>query len=91
MPYEPSATFEAPSRSPTRFHGSVELDAARVGRDAGRIADEVVSHLSGLVGADLRVTLAISASIPDTASYEVVRIATQNARDLKFESQGFEA
>ena len=28
-----------------RFHGSVRLDSARVGRDAGRIADEVIAHL----------------------------------------------
>ena len=28
---------------PRRYHGSVALDAARVGRDAGRIADEVVA------------------------------------------------
>ena len=29
-----------------RFHGTVSLDPARVGRDAGRIADEVISHLT---------------------------------------------
>ena len=39
---------------PKRFHGTVELDPTRVGRDAGRIADEVISHLSGLVGANVR-------------------------------------
>jgi hypothetical protein len=33
-----------------RFHGSVELDAMRLGRDAGRIADEVISHLEGWLG-----------------------------------------
>ena len=35
---------------PRRFHGAVELDPARVGRDASQIADEVISHLAGLVG-----------------------------------------
>src|SRR6516165_7580626 len=35
---------------PKRFHGSVNLDAARVGRDAGRIADEIIAHLAGLMG-----------------------------------------
>jgi len=76
---------------PTRFHGSVLLDPARVGRDAGRIADEVISHLVGLVGADVKVTLEIGASVQGGASDEVVRIVTQNCRDLKFESQGFES
>ena len=35
---------------PKRFHGTVTLDPTRVGRDASRIADEVISYLSGLVG-----------------------------------------
>ena len=30
-----------------RFHGTVRLDPARVGRDAGRIAEEVIAHLAG--------------------------------------------
>jgi hypothetical protein len=29
--------------------------------------------------------------MPDGTTDDVVRIVTQNARDLKFESQGFEA
>ena len=57
------------------MHGAVELDA-------GRIFEEVVTHLVGLVGAKLRVTLEIEAEIP--------RIVTENARTLKFTSQGFE-
>src|SRR5262249_21278667 len=36
-----------------RFHGSVRLDSARVGRDAGRIADEVIAHLAGQMGAEV--------------------------------------
>ena len=75
---------------PTRYHGSVKLDTARVGRDASRIAEEVISHLSGLLGADVTVTLELEATVPGGASDDVVRIVTQNGRDLKFESQGFE-
>ena len=78
-------------RLPTRFHGSVTLDSARVGRDAGRIADEIVSHLSGLVGSNVRVVIEIDASIPGGVADEIVRIVTENARTLKFESQGFES
>ena len=33
----------------TRFHGTVSLDPVRAGRDASRIADEVISHLVGQV------------------------------------------
>ena len=75
---------------PKRFHGSVTLDAARVGRDASRVADEVISHLSGLMGAKVRVTLEIEAEIPDGAPDQVVRTVTENSRTLKFDSQGFE-
>jgi hypothetical protein len=44
---------------PKRYHGTVILDSARVGRDAGKIADEVVTHLVGLVGSSVHVTLEI--------------------------------
>lgn len=77
-------------RKPTRFHGSVPLDPARVGRDASRIADEVISHLAGIVGAEVKVTLEIEATVHDGVADDVVRIVTQNSRDLKFETQGFE-
>jgi len=79
-----------PSPGPKRFHGSVTLDAARVGRDASRIADEVIAHLSGLVGATVTVTLEVDAEIPSGAPDHVVRIVTENSRTLKFTSQGFE-
>ena len=82
---------EAPAEErPTRFHGSVELDSARVGRDAGQIADEVISHLHGLVGAEVTVTLEIQARVSSGAPDNVVRTVTENARTLKFRSQGFE-
>ncbi len=78
------------ARQPTRFHGTVRLDAARVGRDASLIADEVISHLSGLVDAKVAVTLEIEAEVPSGAPENVVRTVTENSRTLKFTSQGFE-
>lgn len=75
---------------PRRFHGSVALDATRLGRDAGRIAEEVIAHLLGLEGASVRVTLEIEASLPNGVSDQVVRIVTENARTLRFDAQGFE-
>lgn len=75
---------------PKRFHGSVTLDATRVGRDAGKIADEVISHLAGLIGSKVTVTLEIEAEVPDGAPQQVVRTVTENSRTLKFTSHGFE-
>jgi predicted AAA+ superfamily ATPase len=75
---------------PRRFHGSVTLDTTRVGRDAGRIAEEVIAHLSGLIGADVTVTLEIHAAVPSGAPDNVVRTVTENCRTLKFSDHGFE-
>jgi hypothetical protein len=67
----------------------VRLDPARTARDAGRIADEVISHLVGLVGADVTVTLEIEARVPSGVTDHVQKVVTQNGRDLKV-SGGFE-
>ena len=84
------ATPGAAAAAPTRLHGTVTLDAARVGRDAGRIAEEVIVHLAGLVGAKVTVTLEVEALIPTGDSERVVRAVTVNSRTLKFTSQSFE-
>ena len=75
---------------PTRYYGSVALDPARVGRDASLIADEVITHLVGLIGSNVRVTLEIEADIPAGAPDNVVRTVTENSQTLKFTSHGFE-
>ncbi len=87
---EPNDESAESPRRPTRFHGSVTLDPTRVGKDAGNIAEEVIAHLVGLVGADVTVTLEIEAIVPGGVSESVVRIVTENGRSLKFTSQGFE-
>jgi hypothetical protein len=50
----------------------------------------VIAHLSGLVGAKVTVTLEVEAQIPSGAPDHVMRTVTENARTLKFTSQGFE-
>lgn len=87
---DPESEPEPGPQPPRRFHGSVALDPSRVGRDAGQIAEEVIAHLSGLVGAKVRVTLDIEADIPSGAPDHVVRTVTENSRTLKFLSHGFE-
>jgi len=83
---------EAPGKppQPRRFYGSVKLDATRLGRDAGKIAEEVVQHLSAIVGANVEISLEISAQIPDGAPDHVVRTVTENCNTLHFTSYGFE-
>lgn len=73
-----------------RFHGTVTLNPERVGRDASRIGEEVIAHLTGLVGSEVTVTLEIEAVMPGGAPEKVVRTVTENCRTLKFDNQGFE-
>ena len=47
-----------------RYHASVRLDPARVGRDASQIAEEIIAHLVGLAGAEVTVTIEIDAQLP---------------------------
>jgi hypothetical protein len=73
-----------------RFHGSIKLDPQRVGRDAGRVAEEIVQHLALEPGATVEVTLEIQAQLPAGASDNVIRIVTENARTLNFGEHAFE-
>ncbi len=73
-----------------RYHATVQLDSARVGRDASRIAEEVIANLAGQVGAEVKVTLEIEAHLPNGATEHIVRTVTENGRTLKFDNHGFE-
>jgi hypothetical protein len=52
--------------------------------------EKVIAHVSGLVGADVTVTLEIHAEVPSGAPDNVVRTVTENCRTLKFSDHGFE-
>jgi len=93
--HQPSAARRTPPATPaapklSRFHASARLDPLRTGRDASRIAEEVIQHLTGLVGAEVEITLEIQAKLPDGAREKLVRDVTENCRTLKFAEFGFE-
>jgi hypothetical protein len=87
-PEEPGKP-KAASR-PKRFYGTVRLDPLKLSSGAGRVGEEVVAHLDGLVGSDVEVTLEVRARVDEGVPDYVVRIVTENARALKFDSAGFE-
>jgi hypothetical protein len=68
----------------------VSLDPERVGRLAGRIAEEVIQHLVSAPGAEVRVTLEIHADLPQGASDSTQRTVTENCATLRFSGHGFE-
>jgi hypothetical protein len=74
----------------TRFHASMTIDPLRLGRDAGQIAEEVVQHLTRIVGAQVEITLEIQADLPEAASEKLVRDVTENCRTPRFDNYGFE-
>ncbi|HUP68916.1 MAG TPA: Swt1 family HEPN domain-containing protein [Acidimicrobiales bacterium] len=74
-----------------RFYGVVAADPDRLGRDAGRIAQEIVAHLQGLVGTDTEVTIEIRATNAEGFSDTVVKIVSENASALRFKDHGFES
>ena len=69
-PVEPLG--KAPERLDRGFMETVRLAPARIGRDAGRIGEELIAHLSGLVDADVQVTLEIEAHMPNGAPEQAV-------------------
>jgi predicted AAA+ superfamily ATPase len=89
-PGEPPASVTTPTEKVVRrFFGVKALDPQRVSRDADQIATEIVTHLVGLVGADVRVKIEIEAEAPDGVPDAVIRTVTENAKTLKFEQHGF--
>jgi hypothetical protein len=50
----------------------------------------VISHLVGLVGSSVTVTIDVQANVPAGVPDNVVRTVSENGRTLKFTVQGFE-
>ena len=75
---------------PVRFHGAVQLQPERMGRDLMAIQQEVLQHLQRADGGRITVTLEIS---DESTGYDetTIRTVTENARTLRFEQFGFES
>ncbi|MBM3921961.1 MAG: hypothetical protein FJ340_02005 [Sphingomonadales bacterium] len=84
-----SGAFLMPLSS--QLSDAIELDSIRMTRDAGKVAEEVISHLSAIVGSNVKITLEISAEISEGVPDQIVRIVNENCRSLNFKSQGFES
>jgi len=75
---------------PNRFYGSVKLNPLRASRDIGKIAQEVVQHLTKQVSAEVEMTLEIRAKLPKGADEKLRRDVTENCRTLNFDTCEFE-
>lgn len=68
---------------PNHFYADVDVDALRFGRDAAQIADAIITHLNGLIGAKVKVSLQIEASVPEGITETVQRTVSENCRTLR--------
>lgn len=80
-------TDTKPSR---RFFGTVEIDPNRAGRDMGKVAEEVLQHLTTLPNGKVQVMVEIEADRADGFSADVQRVVDENCRTLRFRTHGFE-
>jgi uncharacterized protein len=82
--------FAEPAKVVCRYLASLALDPDRPSRDMGRVAEEVLAHLSTLPRAKLRITVEIDAEVPDGVPEDIQRIVLENGTALKFAAQSFE-
>jgi hypothetical protein len=59
-------------------------------RDAGKVVQEVLEHMSTLPGVKVRVTLDLQVESREGFAEDVVRTVSENCGALKFHSHGFE-
>ena len=83
-------TGTEPPTKPTAFVGSVKLDATRVVKDTGQIADEILSHLISQLEAEASISMEIEIKVPNGVDNDIVRIVKENANALNFDHAEFE-
>lgn len=73
-----------------RYYGRVTIDSQRAQRDLTTVVQEVIQHLTSLVGCDVRITLEVSAEKRDGFEEAILRVVGENSRSLKFDHFEFE-
>lgn len=86
----PAVPPPPPPAKRTRFFGTVNADPERLGRAAGRIAEEILSYLTTQPNACVEVSLEIRARVPDGLSADDMRTIKENCAALKFRNCAFE-
>jgi len=75
----------------THFWGSVKLDPAKLGSNAGTINLEILQHFTQLPGASVNVKLDIQVDVPSGIPDDVIRTIKTNSQILKFDAgSGFD-
>ncbi|WP_375399181.1 DUF499 domain-containing protein [uncultured Amnibacterium sp.] len=77
-------------RAVTRYVGSVPINADRYSADFAKVAVEVLANLAAS-GAQLTISLAVDAVLPEGFTEQQLRTIRENASTLKFTTNEFEA
>jgi hypothetical protein len=88
---------ESPAAIPTpqspknrRFFMSADLDTTRINRDVQKYVEEVISHLTSVSGAKVKISLEVEVEAEDGFTQQTVRTVSENCRTLKVRDSGFE-
>jgi hypothetical protein len=85
-----SDTSTAEDHRVRSFYGVVALDPERASRDFGRIAQEVLQHLTSTDGTDVEVTVEVRAKNDEGFPAALVRTVSENATTLRFMTHEFD-
>ncbi|MFP4384574.1 MAG: DUF499 domain-containing protein [Spirochaetia bacterium] len=72
-----------------RFWGTVQLDPLMPNKEIGKLSEEVIQHLSGLVGSEVVLKLDIDISVEEGIPEDIRKIVMENCNTLKID-HGFE-
>jgi hypothetical protein len=74
----------------TRFFMSTNLDNIRIGRDVQNYVDNIISHLTSVDGAQVEISLELTATFPNGFTQQTVRTVSENCQTLQVKDFGFE-
>ena len=84
----PEAGDKPTSPQNTHFFMSAQLDNTRINRDVQRLVEEVISHLTGVDGCTVDVSLEVNVQAPNGLPVPIVRTIMENCRTLKVKNFG---
>ena len=69
---------------------STELNLTRINRDVQTYIEEVINHLAGVEGANVRISLEVEVDAKDGFSQQVIKTVSENCRTLGVRNSGFD-
>jgi hypothetical protein len=75
---------------PAFFHLHQAMDGDRVALKIGRIDENLIAHLGGLAGAEVKISLHVEITVPGGIPENLQRTVNENAKTLKIDTHGFQ-